>query len=134
MLIRSKNGIYRYRRIDQAQVLDRGFSSSDISKYRIVSILILDGGEIKRLTYYVDRSSNEWGHELYAGKDHIKDSTKRSYSRNFREGENMPLKYKEAAEWLMRQWELEFGNKYKEQGRPYVSPESVGEEAAKLIM
>lgn len=61
-------------------------------------------------TYYVNpKNTNEWGSELYIGKNYNVDSKKRSYSNNYKHWINMPKKYINIASDLMELHKIHFG-------------------------
>jgi len=128
-MIRDKRGNF----VTQATVIKGHYESREYEKSKSVSTEIWDGGQIKLLTYYTDDSFHGWGHELYSGKNYITNSNERSYSRNYKQGDKLPPKYTEVAQWLKTQWELEFGQKYPDQRRAWVEPAAVGDAASQII-
>ena len=71
---------------------------------------IIENGVPKDITYYEDDADggNSWGVELYQGSNYI-NSGGRSYSRNFREGQGLPEKYKEIVNELKDHFRKKYG-------------------------
>jgi hypothetical protein len=77
-----------------------------------------DGENVLVTVYVDDKDSKHFGSEIYSGQNYVVDSTKASYSRQYKQFEKFPKEYKEVLSDLVKQekrvnWETVVGSEYK---------------------
>jgi len=84
--------------------IDQGYA------YNIAIARIQENGIFKDITYYQSPDNpNDWGSEIYQGKNYIEYSEDPSFSRNYKNGEGLPEKYKDIVSTLKKMHEDRYG-------------------------